>query len=162
MGENAVSQGGCSCGLIRYAIKDEPLLVQVCHCARCQKMAGTAFVMTAIIEEEKFMCLAGEPEFRQVIKGTSGETYDSSGCASCGSIIFIKNSGIAQELIYFPAGTLDDSNHFTPRAHIFTESKLDWVVIPEDVPQFKKGYENLQELLSQNSLERFNALYNSH
>lgn len=33
------------------------------------------------------------------------------------------------------AGTLDAPDAFVPAMHIWTESKIDWVAIPEDLPQ---------------------------
>ena len=53
-------------------------------------------------------------------------------------------------------GTLDDPSTVTPDIHIFTESKLPWVVIPEGaaaVPEFYR----FSEQWPAESLARFKA-----
>ena len=151
-------EGGCSCGALRYLIHQKPLFTQVCHCKRCQKMTGTAFVMTAIIEKDNFKCYSGVPSPRHVIRGASGAIYDTFGCNDCGSTIFIQNHGSSDGLIYFPVGTLDCSNIVEPGAHIHVEAKQAWVVIPKNIPQFEQTYPDLTKLLSESSLARLESL----
>ena len=35
--------GQCHCGAITYEAQVEPNTIQVCHCADCQRLSGTAF-----------------------------------------------------------------------------------------------------------------------
>jgi hypothetical protein len=53
-------------------------------------------------------------------------------------------------------GTLDDPAALPPGVHIFTRSKLPWVVLPEGVPAFEVYYEP-EKLWPQASLERRHA-----
>jgi hypothetical protein len=39
------------------------------------------------------------------------------------------------------AGTLDDPSAVTPRAFVFTRSKLPWVVLPPEIPAFEFFYD---------------------
>ena len=55
------------------------------------------------------------------------------------------------------AGTLDRPWEVSPDAHIFTRSKLPWVVIPDGVPAFDVFYD-ARELWPAESLERIRAL----
>ncbi|EDP48058.1 conserved hypothetical protein [Aspergillus fumigatus A1163] len=43
-------EGGCACGLIRYRLETQPLIVHCCHCTSCQRETGTAFALNAVIE----------------------------------------------------------------------------------------------------------------
>ncbi len=40
-----------------------------------------------------------------------------------------------------PVGTLDDPSALAPDVHIYTRSKLPWVVLPAGVPAFEAYYE---------------------
>jgi hypothetical protein len=51
------------------------------------------------------------------------------------------------------AGTLDDPRQITPDVHIFTRSKVDWLVLPESVPAFDLYYDTT-EMWPAASLER--------
>jgi len=43
--------GGCSCGAVRYAVSQPPLMVYNCHCTNCQKVSGGAFSTAVTILE---------------------------------------------------------------------------------------------------------------
>ncbi len=43
---NAVRNGGCQCGHIRYRISEEMLELFACHCTICQTQSGSAFGMS--------------------------------------------------------------------------------------------------------------------
>ncbi|KAH7026376.1 uncharacterized protein B0I36DRAFT_157745 [Microdochium trichocladiopsis] len=47
-------EGGCSCGLIRYAILAAPLMVHDCHCTVCAREGGGTQAINIIIEQAKF------------------------------------------------------------------------------------------------------------
>ncbi|KAM0253057.1 hypothetical protein ACHAQJ_007433 [Trichoderma viride] len=54
-------QGGCPCGHIRYQLNLAPLLVQTCHCTLCQRQAGSAFALNAIVESSAISLLPSAP-----------------------------------------------------------------------------------------------------
>ncbi len=54
-------------------------------------------------------------------------------------------------------GTLDEPRDVTPDVHIFTRSKVDWVVLPESAPAFEVYYDSKQ-LWPRESLERLAAV----
>jgi hypothetical protein len=53
-------EGGCSCGELRYRINANPLIVHACHCRQCQRIAGGAFVMNALVEKSEVETLSGD------------------------------------------------------------------------------------------------------
>ncbi len=54
-------------------------------------------------------------------------------------------------------GTLDDPTAIAPDVHIYTRSKLPWVVLPEGVPAFEVYYDT-KALWPAESLKRREAL----
>ncbi len=57
------------------------------------------------------------------------------------------------QIRFVRVGTLDDPAALPPDAHIFTRSKLPWVVLPEGAPAFEVYYD-LQALWPKASLDR--------
>ena len=55
-------QGGCACGAVRYRLTSAPMFVHCCHCLDCQRQTGSAFVLNALIEADRVVLLAGEPQ----------------------------------------------------------------------------------------------------
>jgi hypothetical protein len=54
-------------------------------------------------------------------------------------------------------GTLDEPSRVSPDVHIFTRSKLPWVVLPESVPAFEVYYDS-KTLWPAASYERLRAV----
>ena len=60
-------------------------------------------------------------------------------------------------MCFVRAGTLDDPVGVSPDVHIFTRSKLPWVVLPEGVPSFEVYYD-MDALWPAESLGRVRSL----
>ena len=45
--EVRIRRGGCSCGAVRFELRGEPLKVGLCHCTKCRKATGSAFLAYA-------------------------------------------------------------------------------------------------------------------
>jgi hypothetical protein len=57
-------------------------------------------------------------------------------------------------------GTLDVPSSLPPDVHIYTRSKLPWIVLPEGVPAFEAYYDS-KALWPPASLERRRAIFAS-
>jgi hypothetical protein len=60
-------------------------------------------------------------------------------------------------LRFVRGGTLDDPAAVTPDVHIFTRSKVPWVILPDSVAAFEVYYDT-KKLWPAASLERLEAL----
>ena len=60
------------------------------------------------------------------------------------------------EVRFVRGGTLDEPSEVAPDVHIFTRSKVSWVVLPESVPAFEVYYDT-KSLWPPASLERLSA-----
>jgi hypothetical protein len=139
---------------VRYGLTAEPLFVHACHCLNCQRQTGSAFVINALIESDRVELVAGEPRLVPVPRD-DGSTQDVWRCPVCAVALFSVYS--RPDVRFVRVGTLDDPSVFAPDVHIYTRSKLPWVVIPEDVPAFAVYYD-MKELWPAESLERVGRL----
>jgi hypothetical protein len=147
-------EGGCACGSVRYGLTAEPLFVHCCHCLNCQRQTGSAFVVNALIETGRVEVVAGEPVAIDVARD-EGPPQRIWRCPECQVALFSRYG--RDEFRYVRGGTLDDPSSVAPDVHIFTRSKLPWVVLPDGVPAFEEFYDDMKALWPQASLDRFAA-----
>lgn len=146
--------GRCSCGAVRYRLNSEPMFVHCCHCRDCQRQAGSAFVINALIETDRITLLSGVPE--PVAMGTdSGLPHDIYRCPSC-RVALWSDYG-RRPMRFVRAGTLDDPTRIEPDVHIFTRSRLPWVRLPDGARAFEVYYDVSREWPAE-SLERRRAI----
>jgi hypothetical protein len=132
-------EGGCACRNIRYKLTATPLIVHACHCRDCQRLTGGAFVINIWIERKFVESLSAAPKsFR--LSGGSGKDHDVFFCDRCGTYVWSRYNIAPGDALFVRAGTLDNPKAVKPDVHIFTRSKVPWLSLPEDVPEFKSIY----------------------
>lgn len=127
--------GSCFCGFIRYRLETPPLFVHCCHCTDCQKQTGSAFAINALIERDRITLLSGAPEAVEM-KTDSGLPHDIYRCPQCKTAVW-SDYGRRRILAFVRVATLDDPSALPPDVHIYTRSKLGWVVLPEGARSFE-------------------------
>jgi hypothetical protein len=147
-------EGGCACGAVRYRLGSEPLVVHCCHCLNCQRQTGSAFVVNLLIETDRVEVLAGDPQPIDTPRD-DGSVQRIFRCPSCQVAVFSEYGW--PEMSFVRAGTLDDPSAVTPDVHIYTRSKLPWVMLPAGVPAFDVYYDS-RKLWRAASLERLRAI----
>jgi hypothetical protein len=133
-------EGGCACGQVRYRLASEPMFVHCCHCLDCQRQTGSAFVLNAIIETDRVELPSGAP-VAIAVPTDSGRPHRIFRCPGCQVALFSEYGGAAA-LRFVRIGTLDEPSALSPDVHIFTRSKLPWVVLPPDAPAFEVYYDS--------------------
>ena len=135
--------GSCFCGFVRYRLETPPMFVHCCHCTDCQKQTGSAFAINALIEKGRITLLAGEPE-PVTMKTDSGHPHDIYRCPDCLSALW-SDYGRRRVMAFLRVATLDEPSALPPDVHIYTRSKLDWVVLPEGARAFEEYYDMEKE-----------------
>jgi len=148
--------GGCTCRAVRYRMTSKPLFVHCCHCRWCQRETGASFALNALIEADRVVLLAGEPEVVDT-PSNSGKGQNISRCPKCRIALWSNYGGGGDKVRFVRVGTLDDPDRLPPDIHIFTASKQLWVVLPAGTPAVAEYYESAK-LWPAESLERRRAL----
>ena len=146
--------GGCACGAVRYRLASDSMITHCCHCLNCQRQTGSAFVINLLIEADRFELLAGEPVPVDVPRD-DGSTQRIVRCPSCQVALYSEYG--RPEVRFVRAGTLDEPSSVTPDVHIFTKSKLSWIVLPDSAPAFDVYYDR-QTVWPAESLARLDAV----
>ncbi len=138
---NFALDGGCTCGAVRFRMTSKPMFVHCCHCRWCQRETGTSFALNAMIEADRVVLLAGEPEVVNT-PSNSGKGQKISRCPKCRIALWSNYSGGGDAVRFVRVGTLDEPDRLPPDMHIFTASKQPWVVLPPGIPAVAEYYES--------------------
>jgi hypothetical protein len=132
-------QGACLCGGVRFEIDRAVGPFELCHCPRCRRVSGSAFVAGLGVRADDFRWLAG----RELIAHYEAPilerppAYRVAFCSRCGSPVPDPQAGASWFEV--PAGLLDEAPGLAPDRHIFVECKSDWFEIGDDRPQWTKA-----------------------
>ena len=152
-----MSEGGCSCGAVRYSLNDAPMVVHCCHCSWCQRETGSAFVLNAVIEGDRLTVTKGEPVM-VMTPSASGKGQEIARCPDCHVALWSHYAGSGRKSAFVRVGTMDDPAGCPPDVHIFTSTKQPWVLLPEGVPAFEAFYPTSQGIWSDEGRARWKAL----
>jgi hypothetical protein len=129
-------KGGCFCGRIRYEAVGTPFHETNCHCSICRRTTGAPLVTWFSVARSQFRIVRGDPtHFRSSAKGTR------SFCPQCGTQLTFEHVDFLDE-IDVTTCSLDDPNGLPPKDHIWTSSKIGWVKLADQLPEYQ---DSLQE-----------------
>lgn len=130
MGRTEVIEGGCLCGALRYRIAGPLGDVVHCHCAMCRRSSGAPVVTWVSVAAGSFAFSRGAPSVYH-----SSSHAERRFCGACGAqITFWSKSD--PENIDVTLGTLDHPERHAAIRHIWTGSRLPWIHLDEQLPDF--------------------------
>jgi hypothetical protein len=132
--------GGCGCRRVRYRMTTRPLIVHCCHCRWCQRESGASFALNALIEADRLLHLAAEPELVDT-PSSSGKGQKIARCPHCRIGVWSNYAGAGALIRFVRVGTLDAPDVLPPDIHIFTSSKQPWVMLPPGIAAVPEYYE---------------------
>lgn len=140
----ALHEGGCACGEIRYAVTQEPLISYCCHCTECQRRTGSAFGISMQVRTEALEVAKGSPRTRTRI-ADSGNGITVNFCDRCGTVLFSVPEARPQLRVVY-VGTLDNPGAIPIQLNIWTDSALGWVHLDPSVERVP-GQPNLADYI---------------
>ncbi len=149
-------EGRCTCGEVRYRLTDRPLFTHACHCTWCQRETGTAFALNALIETDRVEILAGAVEEIDT-PSNSGKGQIIARCPTCRVALWSHYAGAGRKAAFVRVGTLERPGDCPPDIHIFTSTKLPWLVLDTSVPVVPEYYSR-KEMWPDWALKRSEAL----
>ena len=132
---SATYQGQCLCGKVKYQAQDMSKNMAHCHCTMCRKFHGAAFSTYGSVLRENLVWLNGENYLKSYV-ASNGSTRKF--CQNCGSSLVFISAG-DEERVELALATLDNPPDLRPDAHIYTESKVSWLSINDDLPKYDQS-----------------------
>jgi hypothetical protein len=128
--------GSCLCGGVQFEVTGRLTPIQYCHCMRCRKATGGAFMAALAARTPAFRWVRGEAliaSYAAPIR-EAPPAYRRAFCTTCGSPMPLLDR--AQPFVVIPAGCLDGDPGTRPFRHIFVRLKAPWYDILDDLPRF--------------------------
>jgi hypothetical protein len=124
-----VARGACLCGAVRFTATLPSKWVAHCHCTRCQRAHGAAFVTWVGIDASRVEMMDADAVLRWFGAGEGERGF----CASCGSSMFFRAPAWPGEL-HVARALFSDPLDRTPQLHAYYDSHVDWAVVADDLP----------------------------
>jgi hypothetical protein len=131
------AQGGCHCGAIRFEADPAKVFdAGICHCSICRRTSGAPMLAWALMDENGFRLLQGQPK-----RYRSSADCERLFCESCGCQLFYHQPYVVAGTGIHTA-TLDDPAllQFRPRLHMCVADRLPWVRISDELPEFQANH----------------------
>lgn len=132
-------RGSCLCGRVTFGIDRARGPFELCHCSRCRKVSGSAFMAGLGVRAEDFHWLSGRDEIGawEAPLLEQPPAYRVCFCPTCGSPVPDPDAG--SDWFEIPAGLLDDDPGLAPDKHIFVELRAAWYAITDRLPRMDKA-----------------------
>jgi len=136
--EKSVLSGSCLCGGVSFRIEGRLSPIQYCHCTRCRKATGSAFMAALATRTGNFTWTSGADLVRTYAAPVreAPPAYRTMFCGRCGSTLPVFDP--ERPFVVVPAGTLDVDPGVRPFRHIFVGIKAPWHEITDDLPRFEE------------------------
>jgi hypothetical protein len=125
--EDSTSRGSCLCGDVGFVAALPSKWVAHCHCSRCRRAHGAAFVTWAGFPADAVTIDDARSRLRWHVAQEGGAR---GFCGRCGSPMFFKSERWAGELHVARALFLEPIDR-APQAHVFYETHVDWAPVDD-------------------------------
>lgn len=130
MGEQI--DGGCLCGGLRYRLREKPVRISNCHCIDCRRGSAAAAVTWGVVRPNEVEILLGD--VRRVRHANRLRSF----AACCGTPLFFQDNENSPT-IDVTIASLDHPEAFAPAVEIWTEDRLPWVSLNEELKSYPQG-----------------------
>lgn len=137
--------GGCICGSARYKIAAEPMTLYACHCADCQTITGSGFLLALRVPYGGVTLIQGEAGSYERREADRRRRIIHR-CPYCLTTLWSERPD-SKEFITVYGGTLDDSPVLRPVAHIWTRDAQPWLKLPLAALRYEESPPDMQPLV---------------
>jgi hypothetical protein len=131
--EEAIFEGGCQCGAVRYRASGEGSNSTLCHCQSCRRSSGAPAVAWTTFRESKFVFTRGEPG-----RYRSSPPVVRSFCSACGTSLTYQHASFPDE-VDVTVASLDDPSAFPPADHTWASEKIPWLELGDALPRYLRS-----------------------
>lgn len=128
-GRTMTSSGDCLCGSISFAVELPSKWVAHCHCTKCRRAHGAAFVTWVSVADTGVMITDPELLLRWFVSSAEGQR---GFCSRCGSTLFFRSTQWPGEIHITRANFSSDIDR-RPQSHSYYDTHVDWVTIEDNL-----------------------------
>jgi GNAT superfamily N-acetyltransferase len=127
--------GGCLCGAVRYEIRGQRRDVSHCHCRSCRRAAGAPLVTWATFPRGSLAFVRGTPA-----AFASSPPVVRTFCGRCGTPLTYATQD-EPDWIDVTVGSMDAPEPMAPQDHVWSDHRLPWLELDDDLPRRPRGHE---------------------
>ncbi len=125
------ARGQCLCNAVHFTMEFPSKWVAHCHCTRCQRAHGAAFVTWVSAEQEQVQIT----DDTQVLRWHVSELGGQRGfCGVCGSSMFFKG-GLWPGEIHLSRALFTEPVDKEPQVHAYYNTHVSWIDIQDSLPK---------------------------
>ncbi|HEX4583472.1 MAG TPA: GFA family protein [Burkholderiaceae bacterium] len=117
---DALLNGGCLCGAVRYRCGAPAHPPAFCHCTSCRRAAGAHAVAWFTVAASSLQFTHGQPAIYR-----SSPPVQRAFCARCGTQLTYRHQDSPDE-VDLTVGSLDEPDRVTPAVHIWMMDAPRW------------------------------------
>ena len=126
---DAMSEGGCLCGAVRFRVTGEPIWVGHCHCTSCRRNTGSLVATFVGFRPAQVNQLEALPRLYESSPGVRRKF-----CDRCGTPLSYEAVRWPDE-IHLYLCTLDDPERYAPQFHVNYSERVPWFKIDDELPR---------------------------
>jgi hypothetical protein len=127
----ATARGQCLCGAIGFTATLPSKWVAHCHCTRCQRAHGAAFVTWVGMVTEQVSIRDPESVLHWYSAAGAG---DRGFCGRCGCSLFFRADRWPGEL-HIARALFSDALDREPQVHAYYDTHVDWAPVSDSLPK---------------------------
>jgi hypothetical protein len=124
-------RGHCLCGEVRFEYSGHETWCGHCHCESCRRNTSSPFT-TWFGVPKNALRFTGKPP--SVYRSSPGARRMF--CSNCGTPMAYESDKYPDE-IHLYLSSLEDPEILIPQFHVHCAEKHSWIVISDDLPQYK-------------------------
>jgi hypothetical protein len=125
-------EGGCLCGAVRYRAWGKAYGITHCHCQTCRRASGAPFVTWTGFDTDKFTFTGSQPAAY-----ASSNNVIRTFCNRCGTSLTYQRLDLPGS-VDVTVGSMDAPESLKPEDHTWTESRLPWIVLRDQLPVYAR------------------------
>jgi len=131
-------EGACLCGAVRFEIDRAAGPFELCHCKRCRKSSGSAYLAGLWVNVADFRFVSGRDRIStfELPVRERPPGYRRSFCTSCGCLV--PDPEPCGTRIEVPAGLFEGDPGMRPERHLFVDERSPWTIIADGLPQLDR------------------------
>lgn len=135
--EEAMLNGGCFCGKLRYEVSGTPFDSTLCHCVDCRRTVAAPFVAWFSVKRSEFRLVHGVPASL-----ASSKSVLRAFCPDCGTHLTYQHDKLPDE-IDISTCSLDMPDAAPPRHHTWISQKLPWIHVSDALPKYERSHSTI-------------------
>ena len=120
-----LAHGNCLCGAVRFTAHLPCKWVVHCHCTRCQRAHGAAFVTWVGFDEMQVQIHDTQHTLRWFTAAEHGHSQRGF-CAQCGSPMFFRSERYPNEL-HIARALFTSPIDRAPESHVYYDTHVSWI-----------------------------------